>query len=104
MVVGLVNAKNDGACLSMPPMYHLAVWDKFAYDPSPKNNGCPLFHKLWWTCIPVPLSLKTDKDYLLAGGVFTEDFIDNFIDIKYEEVQQLRQRPHPHEFFMYYDA
>ena len=43
-------------------------------------------------------------DYLLAGGVFTEDFIDNFIDIKYEEVQQLRQRPHPHEFFMYYDA
>ena len=30
--------------------------------------------------------------------------IDNFIDIKYEEVQQLRQRHHPHEFFMYYDA
>ena len=50
------------------------------------------------------LLVKADKDYLLAGGVFTEDFIDNFIDIKYEEVQQLRQRPHPHEFFMYYDA
>jgi len=49
-------------------------------------------------------ALKADKDYLLAGGVITEDFIDNFIDIKYEEVQQLRQRPHPHEFFMYYDA
>ena len=27
-------------------------------------------------------ALKADKDYLLAGGVFTEDFIDNFIDIK----------------------
>ena len=49
-------------------------------------------------------ALKAVKDYLLAGGVFTEDFIDNFIDIKYEEVQQLRQRTHPHEFFMYYDA
>jgi len=49
-------------------------------------------------------ALKADKDYLLAGGVFTEDFIDNFIEIKYEEVQQLRQRPHPHEFFMYYAA
>jgi glutamine synthetase len=24
--------------------------------------------------------------------------------MKYEEVQQLRQRPHPHEFTMYYDA
>ncbi|MFM7268920.1 MAG: type I glutamate--ammonia ligase, partial [Cyanobium sp.] len=49
-------------------------------------------------------ALKADKDYLLAGGVFSEDFIDNWIALKYEEVQQLRQRPHPHEFVMYYDA
>ena len=49
-------------------------------------------------------ALKADHEYLLAGGVFTEDFIDNWIDLKYEEVQQLRQRPHPHEFTMYYDA
>ena len=49
-------------------------------------------------------ALKADNDYLTAGGVFDQDFIDNFIEIKYEEVQQLRQRPHPHEFFMYYDA
>ena len=27
------------------------------------------------------LNALKDKDYLLAGGVFTEDFIDNFIDI-----------------------
>jgi len=33
-----------------------------------------------------------------------KDIEPNFIEIKYEEVQQLRQRPHPHEFFMYYDA
>jgi glutamine synthetase len=49
-------------------------------------------------------ALDADKDYLLAGGVFTEDFISNWIALKYEEVQQLRQRPHPHEFSMYYDA
>ena len=49
-------------------------------------------------------ALNADKNYLMEGGVFTEDFIDNWIDIKYEEVQQLRQRPHPHEFTMYYDA
>ena len=49
-------------------------------------------------------ALDRDKDYLLAGGVFTEDFINNWIALKYEEVQQLRQRPHPHEFVMYYDA
>ena len=49
-------------------------------------------------------ALKADHEYLLAGGVFTEDLIDNWIALKYEEVQQLRQRPHPHEFTMYYDA
>lgn len=49
-------------------------------------------------------ALDADKDYLLAGGVFSEDFISNWITLKYEEVQQLRQRPHPHEFSLYYDA
>ena len=29
---------------------------------------------------------------------------DYYVELKYEEVQQLRQRPHPHEFTMYYDA
>ena len=49
-------------------------------------------------------ALNEDRAFLTAGGVFTDDFIDNWIDLKYEEVQQLRQRPHPHEFTMYYDA
>ena len=49
-------------------------------------------------------ALKADNSYLTEGGVFSEDFINNWVDIKYEEVQQLRQRPHPHEFVMYYDA
>ena len=63
----------------------------------------------WFMVVPASLNgaleaLDADKDYLLAGGVFTEDFISNWIAMKYEEVQQLRQRPHPHEFTMYYDA
>ena len=49
-------------------------------------------------------ALSADRGFLTAGGVFSDDFIDNWIDLKYEEVQQLRQRPHPHEFAMYYDA
>ncbi|MEI6828434.1 MAG: glutamine synthetase beta-grasp domain-containing protein [Synechococcaceae cyanobacterium ELA445] len=49
-------------------------------------------------------ALAADKDYLLAGGVFSEDFISNWIDLKYGEVQELRQRPHPHEFSLYYDV
>ena len=49
-------------------------------------------------------ALDADRGFLTEGGVFSDDFIQNWIDIKYEEVQQLRQRPHPHEFAMYYDA
>ncbi|MCT0248423.1 type I glutamate--ammonia ligase [Synechococcus sp. CS-205] len=49
-------------------------------------------------------SLEADKDYLLAGDVFSDDLISNWIALKYEEVQQLRQRPHPYEFSLYYDA
>ena len=49
-------------------------------------------------------ALNADHHYLLEGGVFTKDFIENWIELKYDEVQQLRQRPHPHEFVMYYDA
>ena len=49
-------------------------------------------------------ALNEDRAFLTAGVVFSDDFIDNWIDLKYEEVQQLRQRPHPHEFTMYYDA
>ena len=49
-------------------------------------------------------ALKADNSYLMEGDVFTKDFISNWIDIKSNEVQQLRQRPHPYEFSMYYDA
>jgi glutamine synthetase len=48
--------------------------------------------------------LEDDHDYLLEGGVFTPDLIETWIDYKREaEVQQIRLRPHPHEFELYYD-
>jgi glutamine synthetase len=49
-------------------------------------------------------ALQADHKFLLQGGVFTEDVIATWIDYKMEnEVQPLRLRPHPHEFFLYYD-
>ena len=47
-------------------------------------------------------ALKVDRDFLTAGGVFSDDFIDSFIDLKMEEVTRLRMTPHPIEFDMYY--
>ena len=47
-------------------------------------------------------ALKVDREFLTAGGVFSDDFIDSFIDLKMEEVTRLRMTPHPIEFDMYY--
>ena len=49
--------------------------------------------------------LEADHVYLTKGGVFTDDLIETWIDYKMEnEVLELRLRPHPHEFFLYYDS
>ena len=49
-------------------------------------------------------ALKADKDFLLEGGVFTEDMIDGYIELKEEEVERLLMTPHPVEFDMYYSV
>ncbi len=49
-------------------------------------------------------ALEADHDYLLEGGVFTEDVITTWCEYKRtHEVDALRLRPHPHEFYLYYD-
>jgi len=48
-------------------------------------------------------ALEADHDYLLAGGVFTEELIETYIGYKrIAEFDAVRLRPHPHEFVMYY--
>jgi glutamine synthetase len=50
-------------------------------------------------------ALRNDHDFLLKGDVFTPDLIETWIDYKYDrEVQELRKRPHPWEFALYYDS
>lgn len=47
-------------------------------------------------------SLKADHAYLTDGGVFSEDFIQAWIDLKYTELMRYEMTPHPVEFDMYY--
>ncbi len=47
--------------------------------------------------------LEEDHDYLLAGGVFAADQIANWIRIKRQEARNVRNRPHPYEFPLYFD-
>ncbi|MCB1171904.1 MAG: type I glutamate--ammonia ligase, partial [Leptospiraceae bacterium] len=50
-------------------------------------------------------ALEEDNEWLTQGGVFDKDFIDNYIEYKREEVEQIvNQRPHPYEFVLYYDC
>jgi len=48
-------------------------------------------------------SLESDHDYLLKGGVFTNDLIENWVKIKRSDVSHIRVRPTPYEFELYYD-
>ena len=49
-------------------------------------------------------ALEKDHKFLLEGDVFTKEVIDTWIAYKREnEVDEINQRPHPHEFFLYYD-
>ncbi len=49
-------------------------------------------------------ALDSDRDFLKAGDVFTDDLIDGYIDLKWEEVYNFEHTPHPVEFEMYYSV
>src|SRR5205807_2654552 len=56
---------------------------------------------------PVNLALNQldkDHDFLLKGDVFTEDFLEMWLAAKRKEADAIRLRPHPYEFFLYYDV
>jgi len=47
-------------------------------------------------------ALDQDRDFLKAGGVFSDDLIDAYIGLKMDDVTRLRMATHPVEFDMYY--
>ena len=49
-------------------------------------------------------ALEKDHEFLLKGDVFTEDVIETWLEMKRKEQDQVRLRPHPWEFHMYYDV
>jgi glutamine synthetase len=50
-------------------------------------------------------ALEADHEFLLKGGVFTEDLLETYVEYKRsQEVDPVRIRPHPWEFALYYDV
>jgi glutamine synthetase len=49
-------------------------------------------------------ALERDHEFLLAGDVFTMDLLEKYVEIKREQAAEVRLRPAPLEFALYYDA
>ncbi len=49
-------------------------------------------------------ALDADRDFLKKGDVFTDDQIDAYMELKWEEVYNFEHTPHPVEFMMYYSS
>lgn len=74
--------------------------DKDLYDLPPKE-----LKKIPTVCGSLREALSNlDKDraFLKAGGVFDDDFIDSYIELKMADVMRFEMTPHPVEFDMYY--
>lgn len=74
--------------------------DKDLYDlPPEEEKNIPT------VCHSLDMALEIldkDREFLLAGGVFTNDVLDAYINLKMQEVTRLRMTTHPVEFDMYY--
>ncbi len=49
-------------------------------------------------------ALEEDSEFLLKGDVFTRDFLEMWVENKRKEHDAIRLRPHPYEFYLYYDC
>ena len=49
-------------------------------------------------------TLDENRDFLKKGDVFTDDIIDGYIELKWDEVHAFEQTTHPIEFAMYYSV
>ncbi len=76
--------------------------DKDLYDLPPEEEKA--IPKVCSSLDEALAELDRDRDFLKAGGVFTDDMIDAYIDLKMEEVTRLRMTTHPVEFDMYYSC
>jgi len=97
--VAMMMAGLDGIANKIHPGDPL---DKDLYDLPPEEEKT-----VATVCSSLDMALEAldkDRDFLKAGGVFTDDTIDAYIALKMAEVTALRMTTHPVEFEMYYSV
>jgi len=75
---------------------------KNLYDLEPEEEA-----KIPTVCSSLEMALEyldKDREFLTKGGVFSNEFIDAYIELKMEEVTRMRMTTHPIEFDMYYSV
>ncbi len=75
---------------------------KNLYDLPPEEEA-----KIPTVCSSLEMALEhldKDREFLTKGGVFSNEFIDAYIELKMEEVTRLRMTTHPVEFDLYYSV
>ncbi|MCX5759120.1 MAG: glutamine synthetase, partial [Candidatus Hydrogenedentes bacterium] len=88
---GIQNRINPGLPLDKD-LYDLPPEEKANIPQVPGSLAAALDH------------LEKDNEFLLKGDVFTKDVIETWIDYKRtNEVLAMSLRPHPYEFYLYYD-
>ncbi|MER5728667.1 type I glutamate--ammonia ligase [Streptomyces sp. NPDC002138] len=95
----LLLAGLDGVKNKIEPMEPI---DKDLYELSPDEHAS--VPQVPTSLDAVLRALEEDNEYLQAGGVFTSDLIETWIDYKRtNEIAPIALRPHPHEFELYFD-
>jgi glutamine synthetase len=76
--------------------------DKNLYDLPPEEDA-----KIPTVCASLDealAALDADREFLTRGGVFSNEWIDAYIELKMQEVNNIRMTTHPIEFQMYYSV
>jgi glutamine synthetase len=99
----LLMAGLDGICRELLPEQH-------GFGPIDRNiYEMPLEEKKEIKSVPGSLddalnALEDDHAFLLEGGVFTTDLLQKYVELKRAQAAEVRLRPAPLEFALYYDA
>ena len=76
--------------------------DKNLYDLPPEEDA-----KIPTVCASLEealASLDSDREFLTRGGVFSNEWIDAYLELKMDEVNKVRMTTHPVEFDLYYSC
>lgn len=74
--------------------------DKDLYDlPAEEAKAIPTVAKSLEQALD---ALNADREFLTRGGVFSDDMLDAYIDLKRADIERLNMTTHPIEFDMYY--